>query len=89
MIKVIKFSADWCGPCKAIAPKFKEISLKEEFFDIEFSEIDIDKNQDLATQYKIRSIPTVIILKDDTIIERIVGNNSEKIEQAIIKIKEN
>ena len=81
MIKVLKFSADWCGPCKALTPKFKEISMKEEFSDVEFSEIDIDKRQDLATQYNIRSIPTVIVLKDDTVVDRIVGVVPEKIEK--------
>ncbi len=90
MLQVLKFSATWCQPCKALAPKFEEI--KQKYSDnpnIVFQELDVDKCQDLATKYIIRSVPTVIILKGEPnkmeVIERISGNVPEKIEAAIEK----
>ena len=84
--KVLKFSAYWCVPCKQLAPKFKEISENPEFKNIQFEEIDVDKNQDLAEKYKIMSVPTTIILdENDKILSKIVGNVPDKIEN---KIKE-
>ncbi len=86
MVKVIKFSANWCLPCKILAPKLKEILEKPEFKDIQFEEIDIDKNQEFAKKYNIRSIPTVIVIKDDIVIERIVGMIPDKIEKSLNNI---
>ena len=86
MIKVLKFSAVWCGPCKTLEPKFKEISEKPEFKGVEFQYINIDENQDLSRKHNIRSIPTVIILKDDVEVDRIVGMAPAKIESSLSKI---
>ena len=83
MLKIIKFSATWCSPCKALAPKFKEISEKYSSSEIKFQEIDIDKNQKLTEEYKVRSIPAVFIIKDENIVDKIIGNSPEKIIQSI------
>lgn len=61
-IAVIDFSAEWCGPCKMLAPVMEEVS--EEFSDsVSFYNIDVDENMDIAQMYKIVSIPTLILLK--------------------------
>lgn len=75
-ISAIKFGATWCGPCKLIEPNLKK--LEEEFINIKFYSVDIDKTPQLAKEYQIRSLPTVILLKDGKEIQRI--NGAVKIE---------
>jgi thioredoxin 1 len=72
MIKIIRFTASWCQPCKILAPTFNELS--EEFSkNASFSTIDIDQNSSIAEQYNIRSVPQIIIEKDGKEVRRIVG----------------
>ncbi len=69
---IIDFWAEWCGPCQMFAPVFanaaKEFPLKAQFI-----KIDTDKNQQAAAQFGIRSIPTIIALKDGLKIDRVMG----------------
>jgi thiol-disulfide isomerase/thioredoxin len=62
MVTVKKFSAVWCGPCRALAPVVNEI--KGQFSNVKFEDYDVDTDYDAATQYGIRSVPTVVIEKD-------------------------
>jgi len=71
MIKVIKFSATWCGPCKALSPIFNEV--KSQMPDVLFQEIDIDQNSDLAIKYNVRGVPTIVIEKDNQEVTRKSG----------------
>jgi thioredoxin 1 len=77
MLKVIDFYADWCGPCKLLAPTFAK--LAEDFnspdSEVQIEKIDVDKNQEVSQKYGIRGIPTVIFEKDGEVVERVVGNN--------------
>ena len=63
------FSASWCGPCKAFKPVMQEI--RTEGYQIEF--IDIDNLSDLAEQYNVRSVPTVVIEQAGKEVDRFVG----------------
>lgn len=86
MIRVTRFTATYCGPCKALAPEFKK--FEEMFTDVHFRTVDVDMNSDTAQLYEIRNVPTVIIEKDNRIIERLVGLQSkqkyiEKISEAM------
>ena len=68
MKKVYKFSATWCGPCKMLA---KTLSTVESPIPIE--EIDIDANPTLTQQFKVRGVPTLVIVEDDVEVKRKVG----------------
>lgn len=83
MIEVLKFSAIWCVPCKQLAPKFDEISKNPKYNSVVFKQYDVDKAQEEATKFNVRSIPCVIIIKDDVITDRIVGNVPDKITKAL------
>ncbi|HNS71485.1 MAG TPA: thioredoxin [bacterium] len=72
MLKLLDFYADWCGPCKMMAPIFEEIE-KDYENRIEFKKVDVEAEEQLAGQYNIGSIPTFVLLKDDKEIDRKTG----------------
>ena len=75
------FYADWCGPCKTQDPILED--LEEEYDDVSFEKIDVDEQQDVANEYQVRSLPTLIVENDDCVIERFVGvTQAEDIEEA-------
>ena len=61
---VVDFYADWCGPCKTLAPIFEELS-KEYEGEIDFYKVDTEKEQELAAMFGIRSIPTIMFMYTD------------------------
>jgi thioredoxin 1 len=80
--RVTKFSADWCVPCRNYAPTFKKVSEMEEYKDLTFEIIDIEKHKDMTPVFEklgIRSIPTTILFdENDEPIYKVMGNVSLK-----------
>lgn len=71
-IAVIDFSAEWCGPCKMLAPVMEDVS--EELGDsVSFYNIDVDQNMDIAQQYRIVSIPALLVLKKGEKVDMQIG----------------
>jgi thioredoxin 1 len=77
------FYADWCGPCKTQDPILEDI--EEEWGErFELVRIDVDEEQDIANEYQVRSLPTLIVENDDGIVERFVGvTQRDDIEAAL------
>ena len=71
-ISLVKFAATWCAPCKTMAVTIKRI--QPEFSMVNFHEIDVDDHPNLAKDYKIRSVPTVIVFKNGEEVTRLLGN---------------
>jgi len=65
-IVLVDFWADWCGPCKRFAPVYERVSDKHP--DITFGKVDTDAEQEIAAKFDIRSIPTVMAVRDGVIV---------------------
>ena len=68
---VIDFHATWCGPCKVLSPILEE--LDDEIEGVEFVKLDVDQHPQIAGQYQVMGVPTVVILKDGEVKDRFVG----------------
>lgn len=80
-MKLMKFSASWCGPCKMLSRVMEDVDLG----DVQLVNVDVDENADLAAQYGIRGVPTMVLLDAaDKEVGRLVGMvNEAKIKEFI------
>jgi thioredoxin 1 len=86
-VSVVDFWAEWCGPCRMVAPVIEELS-KEYDGKVVVGKVDVDNNHQVSMAYGIRSIPTIMIFKNGEMFDRHVGTISkaalaEKIERAL------
>lgn len=80
---LVDFWAAWCGPCRMIAPLVDQIA-EEYDGKLKVAKLDVDANQELARQFSVMSIPTLILFKEGQPVERIVGYQSkEQLEKVI------
>ena len=68
---LLDFFASWCGPCRMVAPILDEIAAERE--DIKVCKVDIDEQPELASRFRIMSVPTLMVLKDGNIVDQSVG----------------
>ena len=73
---LIDFWAEWCGPCKMLAPVVEELASERD--DIKVGKMNIDENQQVPATYGVMSIPTLLIFKSGEVSERIVGTESKQ-----------
>ncbi|CAK7201620.1 hypothetical protein SEUCBS139899_004328 [Sporothrix eucalyptigena] len=85
-IVVTDFYADWCGPCKMIAPTFESLANKYAKPNrIAFAKVDVDSQREVAQQYGVRAMPTFVILKNGSVIDTIQGANPPALTSAVEK----
>lgn len=68
---LLDFYADWCGPCKMVAPVLEEIAAERP--DITVGKINVDENMELAVQFGVTSIPLLVAMRDGKIVNKTVG----------------
>ena len=76
-IVLIDFWAPWCGPCKMVAPILNDIA-ETESDKVKVTKVNVDQNQALAQKYKVRNIPTLVIMKNGKEMKRLVGLKPKK-----------
>ena len=84
---LVDFWAEWCGPCKSIAPVIEEIAVEYKG-KVRVGKVDVDLNNQIAMQFGVRSIPTLLILKEGKVVNQLVGavpknNITELLDQVI------
>lgn len=85
MVKMLKFGAPWCGPCKMIEPIIESIKKEYTSEDFEVCSYNVDDNPELVSMYSIRSVPTIIFLKDEDEVDRIIGLTNKRDLETHIK----
>ncbi len=68
---LLDFWASWCGPCRMVGPIIEEIA--EERTDIKVGKVNVDEQQELASQFQVMSIPTLVVIKDGKIVKQSTG----------------
>ena len=71
-VAVVDFWAEWCGPCRLIGPIIEELSSQYDGKAV-IGKVNVDENPEISMKYSIRSIPTILILKDGEIVDKQVG----------------
>jgi thioredoxin 1 len=78
------FTATWCGPCKSITKNIEKMS--EDMKDsVEILKLDVDEFSNLAGEYQVNSVPTFFVTKDGEVLEKVVGAQSDRVKDAILK----
>ena len=70
-VSIVDMYADWCGPCKRLSPIIEDLS--KEVKRVKFVKLNVDDSEEIASRYRIMSIPTIILFKDGSEVGRVIG----------------
>ena len=84
-VALVKFDAEWCGPCKTMHTVMEELEKNVE--GVAICEVDVEEVEELTTKFRVRNVPTTFIFKNGEMVEKIVGTHSEsELREKIEKI---
>jgi len=83
---LVDFWAEWCGPCRAIAPVLEEMAEASEGR-VTLMKVNVDENPGLAARYGIRSIPTILFFKEGALVDRVVGAAPRAVLQDVVNAR--
>lgn len=78
---VVDFFATWCGPCKMIAPLLEKFS--KEYTSAKFIKVDVDELGEVAQEYEVSSMPTILFFKNGQVINKVIGANPAALKQVL------
>ncbi len=83
---MVDFWAEWCGPCRAIAPVLEELAEASEGR-VTLMKVNVDENPGLAARYDVRSIPTILFVREGGVVDRVVGAAPKAVLQDIVNAR--
>jgi thioredoxin 1 len=82
---IVDFWAEWCGPCRAVAPVFERLSHEYQG-KLKFAKMDIDKHSQTPGELQVQAIPTLLVFKDGKEVGRLVGPHPARLKEEINKV---
>ena len=81
---LVDFYADWCGPCRSLAPKLDQLGNKYDG-KVTIAKVDVDKNPELANRFQIRSIPALLLFNKGELSKRLQGNQATPVLESVLE----